>query len=80
MCEAPIKMQKKKAKVTSQEAETFGMQFFQAESLHPRPLLQGSSFAGLLGWGLKQAGAGTATYGQKRLCVPNSNLIRSPGA
>lgn len=53
MCEAPIKMQKKKkkAKVTNQETETFSMQFFQTESRHPRSLLQGSPFTGLLGSG-----------------------------
>lgn len=60
------------------------MQFFQAESLHPRssPALFYKAPLSLasLDPGLKQAVAETATDVQKRLCVLNSNLIRSPGA
>lgn len=81
MCEAPIKMQeKKKQKLQIRKQKHLACSFSKQKAFIRAFFYKAPCSLVSLDQGLKQAGAGTTTYVQKRLCVLNSNLIRSPGA
>lgn len=81
MCEAPIKMQKKKKqKLQIRKQKHLACSFSKPKAVIPALFYKAPLSLVSLDRGLKQAVAGTATYVQKCLCVLNSNLIRSPGA